>query len=123
MLNDFSDKASLSGRCLLFGIAVIKFCEKLPQKRANWIIADQIIRSSTSIGANIVEARASSSRIEFKKFYEIALKSSNETLYWLEMLKELKTEDKADLLKIIDEAIEINKMVAGAVIKLKAKKL
>ncbi|HRZ29331.1 MAG TPA: four helix bundle protein [Candidatus Paceibacterota bacterium] len=40
-----------------------------------------MLRSATSIGANIIEARASSSKKDFIKFYEIALKSANETIY------------------------------------------
>lgn len=67
--------------------------DNLPSKRSAWVITDQLnqlIRSATSVGANLFEARASSSRLEFKKFYEIALKSANETKYWLCMLRDAK---------------------------------
>ena len=50
------------------------------------MIADQLLRSATSIGANTVEAQAASRRKEFIKFYEIALKSANETKYWPNIL-------------------------------------
>ena len=74
-------KSDLKKRCFLFSLAVIKLTDTLPNKRSAWIIADQLIRAATSIGANLTEARASSSRLEYKKFYEIALKSANECIY------------------------------------------
>ena len=66
-------KTDLVGRCYRFSLDVIKLTDELPNKRSAWVITDQLIRSATSIGANLTEARASSSRLEFKKFYEIAL--------------------------------------------------
>src|SRR3989338_5404776 len=87
---DAQGKGSLQGRCYQFSLNVIALIDKLPNKRSAWVIGDQLIRSATSIGANIVEARASSSRLEFKKVYEISLKSANETIYWLSLLKEAK---------------------------------
>jgi len=83
-------KTDLRQRCYKFSLDIIAFTDTLPNKRSAWIITDQLIRSATSIGANLIEARASSSRLEFKKFYEIALKSANETKYWLNLLKDTK---------------------------------
>jgi four helix bundle protein len=74
-------KSDLKTRCYKFSLNIIALTDGLPNKRSAWIITDQLIRSTTSIGANLIEARTSSSRLEFKKFYEIALKSSNETKY------------------------------------------
>ncbi len=71
-------KSDLKLRCYRFSLQVIELADSLPNKKSVWIIVDQLIRSATSIGANLVEARASSSRVEFKKFYEISLKSANE---------------------------------------------
>ena len=103
-------------------MAIIALVDTLPQKRSSWVISDQLIRSGTSIGANLVEARASSSRLEFKKFYEIALKSANETKYWLDLLRDsgLSTSDRTDSLS--KEVVELANMIAGAVITLKGKR-
>jgi four helix bundle protein len=76
-----SYSVDLKGRCYKFSLSLISFIDTLPNQRSCWIITDQVLRSGTSIGANLVEGTASSSRLEFKKFYEIALKSSNETKY------------------------------------------
>ena len=70
-------------RAYKLSLEIIKFINQLPQKKAFWIIGDQLLRSITSIGANMIEGRSSSSRKEFVKFYEISLKSTNESKYWL----------------------------------------
>lgn len=113
--------SDLKKRCYYFGLSVIELTNHLPNKRSAWVITDQLIRSATSIGANVIEAKASSSRLEFKKFYEISLKSSNETEYWLNLLKDSKLADASDVDKLLDEVIQLSKMLGSSVIKLKQK--
>lgn len=114
-------KSDLRQRCFQFGLNVIKLTDNLPQKRSAWVISDQVIRSSCFVGANLVEARGSSSRLEFKKFYEIALKSANESKYWLELLKESKLASPSTTDPLLIELQEITNMIASGVIKLKNK--
>jgi four helix bundle protein len=115
-------KPDLRQRCYNFSIFVIKFIEKLPQKRTFWIISDQLLRSATSIGANVVEAKSSSSRREFIKFYEIALKSANETKYWLELLRDATEISKKEIEILLKECEEISKMLAKSLLTLKDKR-
>jgi len=112
-------KTDLKDRCFKFSVSVIKVCDNLPSKRSSWVISDQLIRSSTSIGANIIEAKSSSSKLEFKKFYEIALKSANETIYWLDLLKELNLLDSKIICDLKNESHEIANMLGKSVITLK----
>ncbi len=114
-------KTDLTQRCYNFSLAVIQVTDDLPNKRSAWVITDQLVRSSTSIGANLVEARASSSRLEFKKFHEIALKSANETKYWLNLLKDSKLSSEKEVDPLLAEVTEISNMLASGVLKLKAK--
>jgi len=114
-------KTDLLGRSYKFGLEVIKLTDKLPQKRSSWVIADQLIRSSTSVGANLVEAKASSSRLEFKKFYEISLKSANETQYWLNMLVDAGLAPRMEVAKLLNELEELSRMIGKSVISLKSK--
>jgi four helix bundle protein len=100
---------------------VISLTDTLPNKKSASIIADQLIRSATSVGANLIEARASSSRIEFKKFYEISLKSANETIYWLELLRDSKLCDETRIEPLLIEVNELSKMIGAGVIKLKSR--
>jgi len=115
-------KTDLSKRCYTLSLAVIKLVDTLPQKRSAWVIQDQVIRSTTSIGANLVEGKASSSRLEFKKFHEIALKSANETKYWLCLLRDTKLVSAEEVASLLQEVEEISKMLASGVMRLKGKK-
>lgn len=68
-------------RLIHFSIRVLRFSETLRKERILWCIVDQLIRSATSIGANVVEAKSSSSKKDYIHYFEIALKSANETKY------------------------------------------
>ena len=114
-------KNNLKNRCYQFSLNVIALTDNLPNKRSAWVITNQLIRAATSIGANLIEARASSSRLEFKKFYEISLKSANETKYWLFLLKDAKLVDDKIILPFLAEITEISNMLGASVIKLKNK--
>lgn len=116
-----NSKVDLKARCYRFSLRIVSLTDALPNKRSAWIITDQLIRSATSIGANLIEARSSSSRLEFKKFYEIALKSANETKYWLGLLRDAKLADEDKIDKLLEEVNEIANMLAAGVMKLKRK--
>lgn len=115
-------KTELRYRCYYFSIEIIKLLETLPEKRVYWVIADQLMRAATSIGANVVEAKSSSSRKDFIKFYEIALKSANETKYWLALLRDATNTNKETVNKLLAEVEEISKMLGSSVLTLKNKK-
>ena len=78
---------------------------------------DQLLRSATSIGANVVEGKAGSSKKDWKNFYVIALKSANETKYWLCLISETMEVSKPKINELIKEANEISKIIASIVIK------
>lgn len=114
-------KTDLKVRCYTFSLELISFIDTLPNRRSNWIIADQLLRSGTSVGANLVEAHASSSRLEFKKFHEIALKSANESKYWLGLLRDSQKANKDAVNKLLQEITELSNMIAAGILKLKGK--
>ena len=110
-------------RCYIFSLDTISFIDQLPNKRSSWVIGDQLLRSATSIGANMIEGRAASTCLELKKFNEIALKSANETRYWLLLLRDAKlmlTQEEA-ITKLLCELEELTRMIASGIIKLKQK--
>jgi four helix bundle protein len=65
-----------------FSLSIIKYCEVLEQVR-KYVIAKQLLRSATSIGANVFEAPNAESKADFIHKMKIAAKETNETLYWL----------------------------------------
>ena len=108
-------------RAYIFSLQIIKFVNQLPNKRAFWSIGDQLLRSATSIGANMIEAQASSSRREFIKYYEIALKSANETKYWICLLRDSYKELKPICEELLKESTEIGNMLGSSILTLKGK--
>ena len=115
-------KHDLHARAYRFSLGVIKLTNDLPNKRSAWVITDQLIRSATSIGANLVESRASTSRLEFKRYNEISLKSANETKYWLALLGDLELISRDRIHPLQDECSQLSNMLASGIIKLKASK-
>lgn len=116
-------KSDLRDRCFNLSLKVIKLTDQLPKKRSAWVISDQVIRSVCSIGANLTEALGSSTRLEFKRYYEIALKSANESKYWLELLLHSKLASSNKINPILIELQEITNMIASGILRLKGKRL
>ena len=75
-------------RLISFTVAVLEFSQGLRKDSNLWSISDQLVRSAGSIGANVVEAKAASSKKDYINYFQIALKSANETKYWLIVVKE-----------------------------------
>ena len=75
----------LSVQSMDFAVSIVELVRELKQQREN-IISNQIGRSGTSIGANIREAHYAQSKADFVSKLQIALKETNETTYWLELL-------------------------------------
>lgn len=115
-------KSELKYRCYLFSIRIIKLVSSFPNNKVYWIITDQLLRCATSIGANVVEAKSSSSRKDFIKFYEIALKSANETKYWLGLLRDACSFNKEKVNDFLSETEQISKMLGSSLLTLKNKK-
>ncbi len=110
MQNNDDFKRKLINRAFIFSRSVIALVDKFPNKRSAWVIADQLIRVATSIGANIIEAQAGSSKRDFVNFLSHALKSANETKFWLVLAKDLvpnELEKIGILLKEVDELAKI----------------
>lgn len=120
-MQNSNSKNDLKERCFKFSLDVIALTNTLPNKRSAWVITDQLIRSATSIGANIIEARASSSRLEFKRFNEISLRSANETKYWLCLLKGAGLVSVSNVNRLLDEVTQLANMLASGILKLKNK--
>ena len=106
-------------RCFQFSLSVISLEQNTIIKQSTRIIINQLIRAATSIGANVVEGGNSTSRREFINFFQIALKSSAETVYWLMLFKESNSQlsDKID--PLICECTEIKKMLSTIILNTK----
>jgi len=70
-----------------FAVEIVKFAKKMDKTPTSQVLVKQIIRSGTSIGANVVEAQAGSSKKDFINFIYHALKSANETVFLVRSYK------------------------------------
>lgn len=117
-----SNEKGLKARTYQFSKDVIAFVSEFPNTKVYWVISDQLLRSATSIGANIIEAQAASSKRDFIKFFQIALKSANESTYWLNLLRDSTKADQVEVSKLIKEVEEISKMLGASLLTLKGKR-
>lgn len=78
---------AIADKSKAFAIETIKMCKRLMQQN-EYVLSKQLLKSGTSIGANVHEAIVSQSKKEFVAKMNIALKEANETEYWLELLYE-----------------------------------
>lgn len=115
-------KKEFIARLLKFSVSTFRLCDTLRQSRTLWALSDQLIRCSASVGANVVEAQSASSKNDYIKFFEIALKSSNETKYWLLLAKTYDVKYQQEVDALLKEATEINNIIAASVLTLKGKR-
>ncbi|WP_367186235.1 four helix bundle protein [Mucilaginibacter sp.] len=107
-------------RCYQFSKEIVLFISTAKYDRIYFSIFDQLIRSGTSVGANIIEAKSGSSTKDFRNFYVIALKSANETKYWICLIRDtILLNEKERLNKLLSEVDEISKIIASIIINLK----
>jgi four helix bundle protein len=103
-------RRDLPERTFEFARRVVKLCQELYQTPGvNRLLAGQLLRSGTSIGANVEEGRAGQSRADFVSKYSIACKEARETHYWLRLLVASDIITESELQEMIDEA---NQLVA-----------
>lgn len=116
----YMDKSIAKEKTYQFSLNIIKFCRTFPSERVFWVISDQLLRSAMSIGANIVEAKASSSKKDFINYFQIALKSANETDYWLNILKDSNLDiDQEKIQILIGSNEEICRIIGKSLLTMK----
>ncbi len=119
---DVKFKIKLKDRAYQYSIKMINFLDALPKDMSSQVIAKQLLRSSTSIGANIIEAQAGSSKKDFTNFFSHSLKSANESLYWLGLLKDAKKIDGSKIGYLLSEVKELANILGSSILTLKGKK-
>ena len=105
-----------------FALRLIEFLDKLPKDYICKRIGDQLLRSGTSIVGNYVEGQAASSRKDFTNFFNISLKSANESKLWLALLRDSKRAKREEVAWFLDELNEIANIFASSILTLKGRK-
>ena len=105
-------------KSLAFGIEIVAFCELLEEKR-KYVVAKQLLRSGTSIGANVFEAQHAESNADFIHKMKIAAKEANETNYWLRICKFAPSYPDSNIL--LENINEIGKILTKIIATSKSK--
>jgi len=107
-------ETKLSEKSLVFAARTVKFCVKLNEQTKENIITRQLLRSSTSVGANINEANYGISKADFIAKLQIALKEAAESEYWLKLLCKAEYVKEDDVSDLIEMCVELEKMLTSA---------
>lgn len=116
-----NNKKDTKVRAYYFAINIVKMLDNTPKDYITQTLAKQLIRSATSIGANIIEAQAASSKKDFANFLSHTLKSGNESKFWLGLLKETRSM-KNQVDPLLTEVQELTNILGASVITLKGNK-
>jgi four helix bundle protein len=102
-------------RTKAFAVNVILFCDTLKKCKASDVVTYQLVKSSTSTGANYRAACIARSKKEFFSKICISVEEADESVFWLEIIKDAQlSNDKETLEKLIIEAVEISKILTKA---------
>jgi four helix bundle protein len=115
-MQNIKPKYDLEERTAKFGESIIIFCKKLPKTIITIPLIGQLIKSSTSIGANYCEADCAESKKDFEHKIGICKKESNESKHWLRMIAVAVPEFNNETLKHLQEATELS-LIFIAIIK------
>ena len=106
---------SIEERTYKFAIRIVKAYKYLRTTHNEYVLSKQMLRSGTTIGAMMREAKFAQSRADFVSKTSIALKEANETLYWIELLHDSEYIDDSSFNSIHNEANEITSILASIV--------
>lgn len=107
------DRKILQNRTKQFHIDVIKLCEDLPRNAAGFETAKQIIRSAGSVGANYRATVRAKTKADFIYKIEIVLEEADESMYWLEVIRDSNLKTGDDIERLIKEANELTAIFAA----------
>ena len=110
----------LEERTFIFAKDVCEFCRKLPKNISNLEYVKQVIRASSSIGANYIEANESLGKKDFKMRVKICRKEAKESAYWLRLIIETNEKKfREEGIPLFQEAIELKKIFSSMIEKSK----
>jgi four helix bundle protein len=111
----------ISARAFEFAVRVVKLCQQLDgDPGVSRTLANQLLRSGTSIGANLEESKGGQSRADYLTKVSIALKEARETHYWLRLLVATDIVAENQLASLLDESNQLVAILTTIVKKLKA---
>ena len=111
----FLENSIVAEKSFNFAVRVVKLYKYLCDERKEFVLSKQLLRSGTSIGANIQEGLQGQSKRDFLMKMNISLKEASETKYWLELLKATDYLTEKEQKSIYDDCVELEKMLTSIV--------
>ena len=108
-----SEERTIKAKSKSFAIRIVNLYKYLCYEKKEYVLSKQLLRSGTSIGANIAESECAISRKDFLNKIYIALKECAETIYWLELLFETNYLTKTEFDSIRSDCEEMRKMMSA----------
>jgi len=103
-----------------FAVRVVKLYQYLCEEKKEFVLSKQFLRSGTSVGAMVREAEHAESKADFKHKMAIAQKEINESIYWLELMKETGYLNKDEFNSLNSDAVELIKLITSIIKTTKA---
>ena len=110
---------NIQDKSFSFAVRTVNLCKMLRCDRKEYTLSRQLLRSGTSIGANISEAQNAQSRADFVSKLNIALKETSETKYWLRLLFATDYLTEREFHSIFEDAIQIEKILVSSIKSIK----
>lgn len=114
-------KSILKEKSFLFALKTVKLYQFLCEEKREFILSKQLLRSGTSVGANIREAKNAESKMDFIHKLAIVQKECDETIYWLELFYKANYISEVEFKSVYSDANELIKMLRSAILTLKNK--
>ena len=119
--NNEKSKSDLKKRAYFYALDIIKLIDSVDKNDLSaQVIVKQLLRSATSVGANIIEAQAGSTKKDFTNFFSYALKSANESKFWLGLLRDSGKSNRVD--NLLQETTELANILGSSILTLKGKR-
>ena len=107
--------STIQEKSFQFAVRIVKLCRHLQTEKKEFILSKQLLRSGTSIGANVAEAQQAQSRADFIAKLNIALKEASETEYWLRLLHETDYFENKSFQSIWSDCNEVKSLLVSIV--------
>ena len=98
-----------------FAVRIVNLYKYLTDIKKEYVLSKQLLRSGTSIGANVAEAEQAQSRPDFVSKMNIALKETSETKYWIKLLKTTDFLSEKESSSLLSDCVELEKLLVSII--------
>ncbi|WP_243830871.1 four helix bundle protein [Thiosulfatimonas sediminis] len=112
-----SDKNNIQAKSFAFSVRIVKLYQFLSKEHKEYVLSKQLLRSGTSVGANVNEAQAAQTKADFVSKMSIASKEAREAKYWLDLLSETQYLNKNEphVQSLLEQSEELIKILTSIV--------